>query len=251
MQLLEELTCDTEDLTLAKLSVRLNTPKTSLLSLLRSLEAEDYIEVHNKAYRLGPKAIRLGNLISAKMKAWSSFPAAVRPFLVALSRDSGESILSGVMAEEKTHGVFIDIVEGNGAIQIASVIGAHRPLYCTSFGKGLLAFQTVNFIHSYLETVDPVSPLTGEKFKIDAILQDLHKIRKSGVSVTMGDTVEGTGGVAAPVFGSDGQIMGCITLVAPMDRLQENLSKYSKLTQAAGERASQFMGFSMPYPGSK
>ncbi|WP_339633761.1 IclR family transcriptional regulator [uncultured Sneathiella sp.] len=251
MQLLEELASDTEDLTLAKLSARLDTPKTSLLSLLRSLEAENYIEVNNKAYRLGAKAIRLGNLISAKMKAWSSFPAAVRPFLLALSRESGETALSGVMGEEKDHGVFIDMIEGNGTIYLASVIGARRPLYCTSFGKALLAFQSINFIHSYMADVDPVSPLTGEEYSKDEILEDLSTIRRTGISMTMGDSVEGAGGVAAPVFGSDGEIVGCITLAAPIDRLKENLKKYSELTHAAGERASQFMGSSMPYPGSK
>lgn len=251
MQLLEELASDTEDLTLAKLSARLDTPKTSLLSLLRSLEAENYIEVYNKAYRLGAKSIRLGNLISAKMKAWSSFPAAVRPFLLALSRESGETVLSGVMGEEKNHGVFIDMVEGNGTIYLASVIGARRPLYCTSFGKALLAFQSINCIHSYLATVDPISPLTGERFSMDGILEDLSTIRRTGISVTMGDTVEGAGGVGVPVFGADGEIVGCITLAAPIDRLKENLKKYSELTHAAGERASQFMGSPMPYPGSK
>src|SRR5690606_37640317 len=149
-----------EGLTLAKMSGMVETPKTSLLSLLRSLEADGYIEIQNKTYCLGAKAFRLGNMISARMKAQSSCLSAVRPFLLALSRDSGETIFSGVLAEEGTHGVFIDMVEGNGALYLSSVIGAQRPLYCSSFGKSLLAFQSVNFIHSYLETVDPISPLT-------------------------------------------------------------------------------------------
>lgn len=251
MHLLEELASETEDLSLAKLSVRLETPKTSLLSLLRSLEAEGYVEVHNKAYRLGARTFRLGNLLGAKMKAWSSFPSAVRPFLLALSEESGETVLSGVLAEEKTHGVFIDMVEGSGSVHLSSVIGAHRPLYCTSFGKALLAFQSIGFIHSYLETVDLVSPLTGEKFKKETVFEDLSEIRKTGTSVTMGDTVEGAGGVGVPVFGAEGEIMGCIVLAASVDRLKANLKKYCKLTHAVGERASQYMGYAMPYPGAK
>lgn len=115
----------------------------------------------------------------------------------------------------------------------------------------MLAFQSINFIHSYMADVDPVSPLTGERFSKDEILEDLSTIRRTGISVTMGDSVEGAGGVASPVFGSDGEIMGCITLAAPLDRLNANLKKYSELAHAAGERASQFMGYSMPYPGSK
>lgn len=251
MQLLEVLALHIEGLTLARLSATLNTPKTSLLSLLRTLEAEGYVEVHNKTYGLGAKAFRLGNLISARMKAQSSFPSAVRRFLLALSRDSGETIFSGVLAEEGTHGVFIDIVEGNGTVYLSSVIGAQRPLYCTSFGKSLLAFQTPAFIENYLNSVDPVSPLTGERFEKSDILRDLEHIRKTGISVTMGDTVEEAGGISVPVFGADGDILGSITLAAPIGRLKSNLEHYSELVHTAGERASQFMGYFLPYPGSK
>ena len=251
MQLLEVLASSTEGLTLAKLSATLETPKTSLLSLLRSLEAEDYIEVQNKAYQLGARAYRLGNMINARMKAQSSFPSAVRPFLLALSKESGETIFSGVLAEEGTHGVFIDMVEGNGVLYLSSVIGAQRPLFCSSFGKCLLAFQSVNFIQSYLEKVDPVSPLTGERFEKSAILHDLEHIRRTGVSVTMGDTVEEAGGGSVPVFGAEGRLTGSITLAAPLGRLKLHLPRYCELAHAVGERASQFMGYALPYPGSK
>ncbi|WP_334127551.1 IclR family transcriptional regulator [Sneathiella sp.] len=251
MQLLELLASHTDGLTLARMSALVDTPKTSLLSLLRSLEAEGYIEVHNKTYSLGAKAFRLGNMINARMKAQSSFPSAVRPFLLALSRDSGETVLSGVLAEDGTHGIFIDIVEGNGSIYLSSVIGAQRPLFCSSFGKSLLAFQSVSFIHNYLENVDPVSPMTGIRYEISAILEDLEYIRKSGVSITMGDTVKEAGGISVPVFGAEGYILGSITLAAPLDRLKSQLNHYAELAHAAGERASQFMGYFLPYPGSK
>ena len=250
MHLLEELASNSDGLTLAKLSARLDTPKTSLLSLLRSLEAEDYIEVQNKTYQLGAKAFRLGNLISSKMKAWSSFPSAIRPFLVELSKESGETILSGVMAEEGTHGVFIDIVEGSGAIHLSSVIGSHRPLYCSAFGKTLLAFQTVNFIEAYLNTADLVSPTTGKKFSKDALLKDLSEIRKTGICISIEEMVEGAGGFGVPIFGASGQLLGAVALAAPVNRAIRRRDEYAELMHKAGERASQLMGYTKLYPGS-
>jgi DNA-binding IclR family transcriptional regulator len=42
----------------------------------------------------------------------------------------------------------------------------------------------------------------------------------------MGDTVQGTVGLGVLVFGAEGEIIGCLVLAAPTDRLKSNQKKY-------------------------
>ncbi|MDX9974236.1 MAG: helix-turn-helix domain-containing protein, partial [FCB group bacterium] len=82
-----------DGMSLAELNVALETPKSSLLNLLRPLVAEGYLLHGNGNYRLGPSIFRLS---AAVLAAWN-FPKMIRPFMEELSRRTGETVLLGVL----------------------------------------------------------------------------------------------------------------------------------------------------------
>lgn len=67
------------------------------------------------------------------------------------------------------------------------------------------------------------------------VKSNLRRIRKSGVSVTGGEVDSGRVGIAAPVFGFDGDVVGSISLVLfEKDATPEMIANCSALVQAAG-----------------
>ncbi|MGH9641967.1 MAG: IclR family transcriptional regulator [Terriglobales bacterium] len=69
----------------------------------------------------------------------------------------------------------------------------------------------------------------------DEVKVNLRRIRKTGISVTHGEVDAGRVGIAAPVFASQGTVIGSITLVLlEKDATPEIVANSSALVQAAG-----------------
>jgi len=247
MQALEELALCSEGLSLTRLSERMKTPKTSLLNLLRSLERGHYVVQENGGYRLGANALRLGAMFPKQAVLETSIPKAMRPFLEDLMKLSGETALLGVICDDNQHGVYIDIVEGNGAIRFSSVVGTQRPLYCSAFGKTLLAFLQPEAIRQYLDVTPLVLPYKGLRLQKKQLLANLSEIRQTRLSVSYEEISEGASGIAAPVFGHDGKVACVLCAAAPIARLRQNQRKLGAILHGVTERACLALGFNGRY----
>lgn len=247
MQALEELAICSEGLSLTRLSERMKTPKTSLLNLLRSLESGHYVELQNGSYRLGANALRLGAMFPKQTAIETSIPKAMRPFLEDLMKLSGETALLGVICDDNKNGVYIDIVEGNGAIRFSSVVGTQRPLYCSAFGKTLLAFIDSNTIQQYLNATPLVLPFKGLLLQKKQLLADLNEIRRTRLSISHEEISEGAGGIAAPIFSHSGKVACVLSVAAPIGRLRQNQEKLGAILHGVAERACLALGFNGRY----
>jgi DNA-binding IclR family transcriptional regulator len=250
MQTLQELAGSAEGLPLARLSERLAAPKTSLLSLLRSLEAGGYVRLSNRLYHLGPSAARLGVAIAARAAPDASLSHRMRPFLVELVERTGETALLGVLADDRRHGVYIDIAEGRGVIRFTSVLGTHRPLFCSAFGKTLLAFLDRQEAMAYLAATPLVLPHGNRRLARSGVLAELARIRSTRLSISHEEIVEGAGGLASPVFDRDARVVCVLAVAAPIGRLRTHESQWFDVVRDAAARASASMGFTGRYLGS-
>jgi IclR family acetate operon transcriptional repressor len=238
MHALEILAATPEGLPLARLAERLQTPKTSLLNLLRSLEAGAYVTQVGGQYQLGAKALWLGALISARTPPDSSISAKLHPML----REMGD---------DRSHGVYVDIVEGSNAIRFSSLVGTRRPLFCSAFGKALLAFQPADAIEAYLQKTDLVLPNGGRRLHREELLGILAAIRATGLSTSHEEIVEGAGGIASPVFDRDGRVIAVFAIAAPVARLKAQHDQLAALSHSFGLRASRMLGYTGEYPGGE
>src|SRR5439155_22068561 len=80
LALFDRLSRTPNGMTLAELNVALETPKSSLLNLLRPLVAEGFLVHSAGAYNLGPSIFRL----SASVLSASPMRKVIRPFLTEL-----------------------------------------------------------------------------------------------------------------------------------------------------------------------
>lgn len=231
---------------LAELAPRLGVPKTSLHRLLRTLEHGGYLTSAGPVYRLGPASFQLAGLIRSAEPS-TSFPACARPVLEELARTSEETVMLGILAGEAPDMFYADVIESAAPIRFTLAIGDRRPLYCAASGKAALAFMPLQTQADYLARTEfaVFTPTTSRKSDMPALLQ---AIARSGIAFDDGGKVAGASGIASPVFGRQGEVLGAVSVAGPSERIAAQRRRLEPLVKAAGEQISRLCGFGEAYP---
>ncbi|WP_198299144.1 IclR family transcriptional regulator [Bordetella genomosp. 13] len=244
MQIVKELAISPDGLSLVQLSERLQLPKTSLFSLLRSLEAGGYVESANGHHRLGPASYELAAVIHDR----DSFPANVRALLEQLHGASEETVMLAVPQRDGDELMYVAVIESDSWLRFRASVGARRPLHAASTGLVMLAYSTPAQQQAYAEraVLEPVTAnsLTSRK----ALLDELKKTRAQGYVMRVSGSVEGATGLGAPVFGRDGQLVAAIGLAGLTVRLERNADHLLSLILQTGEQMSRKLGYGAEYP---
>ncbi len=200
--LFEALAKSEEGISLAELSATIAAPKSSLLGLLRSMVALGYMEHGRGLYRLGPKAFRL----AADILAIRRFPNLVRPILQELAAKSGETVFLVVLDRAAQRMTYADIIDSPNPVRYTVPTGTTRPLYVSAGGQMLLAYQDPGWADSYIRSTR-LEKLTQRTITDpEALRERLAAIRRDGFAISIGETVPGAAGVAAPIFNADGSV---------------------------------------------
>lgn len=223
-----------DGMTLARLSVELDSPKSSLLTLLRPLVAKGYLTHEGGLYRLGPAIFRL----AADILSTRSFPKLIRPFMQELMERSHESVYLAVIDKAARCVTYVEGIETSQPIRYMAPLGAPRPLYCSAAGRLLLAYAEDEWRENYVRTVQ-LKPMTEHTLTNRAKLRtELEKIRKNGLAISIGEAVPGAAGLAAPVFDTDGKPAAALLIGAPVDRFERELPALRKLMKEVATQAS-------------
>jgi DNA-binding IclR family transcriptional regulator len=223
-----------DGMTLAELNQALQSPKSSLLNLLRPLVIDGYLSCESGRYRLGPSIFRLAANI---MSVWN-FSSTMRPYLEELAEKSQESVYLGVLDTVGNVITYVDAIESPKAVRFSVPIGAARPLYSTAAGRVLLAFGDPEWVDDYLKNIKlaAFTPYTVTSRK--ALREELEKIRKTRISVSMGETFPESGAISAPIFGADGKLIAAIAIGSPVSRLEPRLAELRPIIADVAARAS-------------
>lgn len=223
-----------DGMTLAELNQALQSPKSSLLNLLRPLVVDGYLACDNGRYRLGPSIFRLAANI---MSVWN-FSSTMRPYLEELAQQSGESVYLGVLDTAGSVITYVDSIDSAKAVRFSVPVGAARPLFSTAAGRVLLAFGDQEWVEDYLRNVK-ITAFTPHTITSRRALRDeLENIRRTRISVSMGETFPESGAIAAPIFGADGKLIAAIAIGAPVSRIEPRLAELRPIITDIAARAS-------------
>jgi DNA-binding IclR family transcriptional regulator len=223
-----------DGLTLAELNSVLQSPKSSLLNLLRPLVAEGYLLHSHGFYRLGPTVFRLAANI---MSVWN-FSNLARPYLEELASRSKESVYIGVLDREAQVITYVDAIDSGHSIRYAITVGASRPLYCTAAGRVLLAFSPDEFRENYIRTAKLVRRTENTLTDRKELRAKLEEIRRTGLSTSIGEMFEGLSAISAPIHGSDGKVIAAIAIGGPANRFDSELPRLRELVAEIAARIS-------------
>lgn len=234
LKLFDVLAKESEGLTLADLTAMLESPKSSLLNLLRPMVVEDYLAHSHGVYRLGPLAFRLAAMM---MSTWS-FSKLARPYLQELAARSRESVFIGLLDRDAKVITYMDAIDSPLSLRYAITIGMNRPLYCTAAGRVLLAYASEKYLDSYLRSTKLVRNTPHTLTNRNELVKELERIRRTGVATDVNQLFEGSAGISAPIFGSDGEVVAAIAIGAPANRFEAELPNLRRIILDVAGRLS-------------
>ncbi len=230
-RILRALAAGSGRLGVSELSERLGLAKGTVHGLLRTLHDHGLVEQDpdSDKYQLGPQLLQLSNRyldlneLRARSLAWAEL----------LATRAGEAVRVGV-----PHGngmlVIHHVFRPDTSLQILEV-GAVLPMHATALGKAVLAYLAEPERQDVLDAGLP--KLTGKTVStLPSLARELDAVRDRGYSVEREEAVLGEVGIAAPIFGRAGAVVGGIGIAGPTERLNGK-ARETKVATAVGEAA--------------
>ena len=240
LDVLELLAKGGQTLTLADFSHQLDVPKSSMLPLLRTLAARNWIEQPTHiSYRLSDRHPIAGRWHAEALE----LPKVARPFLDRLTHDTGESSFLGVLPHGADSVVYIEKAESSQVIRYSAELGEQRPLYCTAIGMAVFAFLAPTLRDELLHSIRPRKFTGRTSTSTVAIKRRLSQVRTDGVIVTLEEYVPGAGAIGAPIFDRNNAVVGALSLGGPADRLRARIIPMTESVKATSLAISVALGW--------
>jgi IclR family KDG regulon transcriptional repressor len=228
------------ELKITDISVKVGLHKSTVHSLLKTLQLHGYIEQNadNGKYRLGIKCAEKGHIMLQGLDIRNTS----RRWLEYLSMRTGQT--THLVIADGNHGVYVDKVEGEKAAIRYSRIGRRVPLHSSASGKVLAAFSKPTELEVVLSDYDFRSLTPATIVNRDAFLADLQEIQNRGYALDIEENEPGVRCAAAPIFDHNGQLaasMSISTMVSGLD--QEGFEQCIQLLMEATQQVSRQMGY--------
>lgn len=233
LEIVELLSDYNDGLGITDISNGVNLHKSTVHRLLGTLIYKGYVvqDSDTNKYRLTLKFYEIGS----KRVENIGILEASKPYTKALMQSTNEVV--HLVVRDGIDIVYIDKVEANNTIRMASRVGKRSPLYCTSVGKAMLAQMNMEEIKSVWDK-SKVEKLTENTIvDFDSYLKELETVKKDGYAEDDEENEIGVRCVGAPIFNRKGDIEGAISVSGPairvtkdrVNEIAEEVKKYAYL----------------------
>lgn len=212
----------------ARLAAFLGKSLSTAYALLASLVSEGFAEREGSTYRLSKTALAPTPARLAEPEKLSDaleelyLRTRERAYLALLNHE-GRLRLStrGRQGLPKLVGVDDQVTEGFHAL---------------AMGKAVLAFLDEETQANHLQNLKAFTHLTiTDPLTLE---EELAKVRQMGFAVEIEEHADGISGVAAPIFGRDGQVIGAFGIVVPSRRFPYAFTRLVQAVQEVARAAS-------------
>jgi DNA-binding IclR family transcriptional regulator len=201
-------------LSLAEVCQRMSLHKSTAHRSLMVLERSALIErTPENRYRLGLKLYELGNRAVEQI----DLRTRVHPYFRRLAAQVGETVHLSVL--QKTSILYLDKVEPNRRVCISSKTGTSNPVYCTSMGKAMLAFQPPEVIEQIVSKIRFVRYTHKTITSKEALLKALERVRRRGYAIDDQEIEVGVRCVGAPIFNERHHAIAAVSVSGPASRI--------------------------------
>jgi DNA-binding IclR family transcriptional regulator len=212
--ILNALSKHQDGLSLGEIALQVKLPRSTVQRIVQALDDANFVIAASptSGVRLGPALLP----IAAAVKTFS-IAELLRPLIVQLSKDTGETIDVAVVGNDKA--VVVDQIPGSHPLLAVSALGTSLPLHSSASGKALMASLSPERLHK-LKNRLRLSVVTQNSItNWNALEQELNSIRRSGVAIDIEEYVIGICAVAVTIRGPEGEI-AAISIPVPKDRFQ-------------------------------
>jgi IclR family transcriptional regulator, KDG regulon repressor len=239
-RILEEVARHDDGLGLVEISRTLEIHTSTVHHLCRTLTALGYLRQaeSGKRYRIGRGIFALAAACADERE----LSDAARPYLVELSKHTGESAHFAVWAGEQV--LILERAHSTSAFQMNERAGMLRPAHCTAIGKVLLSGLDDVALDKLLEDMDLVGHTPNTITDAGNLRREVERIRREGVAYDDSEYNEEARCIAAPVRDFHGRVVGAIGFSGPVWRVSlGDLSSYSQFTAKVARELSRELGW--------
>lgn len=226
------------ELKITEISQRMGMNKSTIHSLLKTLQLHGYIEQNqeNGKYRLGMKLFERGNHVVHGL----DIRRIAKKHLLDLTMKTGQTVHLVILNGRE--GVYIDKVEGKGAV-LYSRIGRRVPVHSSAVGKVLAAFappETLTaMMNGYEYTPHTANTITDQ----DRFLLELDRVRQRGYATDNQENEPGIFCVAVPIMDHSGHAVASMSMSSPISGLEDDqFENHLRLLKQTAQNISREMG---------
>jgi IclR family acetate operon transcriptional repressor len=215
LDLLEAL-AGADDLGVSEIAAKTGLVPSTAHRLLGTLVARGYASQNPTTgrYLLGYKMLELTSGVQDRL---GRLRTAARPHLEAIQDETGET--TNLVVLEGRDVVYIESVSGTRSVRLHTEVGRSIPAHTSGAGKALLAWRDPSDVVTLLDGA-PLAPSTPRTLTtLDALQDDLAKIRRRGYATDNEEHELGVACVATPVLDRGGRAIAAISVSGPISRI--------------------------------
>jgi len=242
--MLEAVAQESEGLSNAEISRKLEIPKSSASYILRTLEKQGYLNRNSETgkYRVGLKVLSLSRGALTGIDVREVALPIMRHLMEKTNLTCHLAILDGSDA------VYIEKVEPQGFIRMDTWVGRRMRVHATSVGKALVA----HIPQERLERIIAESGMEKRTAKtittLPRLLKDLEKVREQGYAVDDEENNMGARCLGAPVFNQNGIIEASLGLSGTINQVNPNtMPRIIEALKDAARHVSMQLGYRTPH----
>jgi DNA-binding IclR family transcriptional regulator len=203
-------------LSLKEIAAGANLPPSSVHRLLQILTRAGMVERGPQlSYGPGRELYRMASILRARF----DLGGTARPFLERLWSQWQETTVLCAFNPTSHTGSIVEVLLTTHPLRFAVEIGMELALPWGSLGQAMLANLAPADVDAVLRNAT-IGPLSGRPLPPRAeVLADLARIRERGFADYFDPNYD-VAGVAAPLFGRDRMLIGCIGITMPSQRFE-------------------------------
>lgn len=217
----------------ADIARTLGLPVTTTLRIMATLQLEGFVRKVEGRFELGPVLIHLGNA----SLAGTEIREAALPVLQQLTQTTEETSHLAIPCDNRA--LIVAVQDSPHPLRAASRPGYLAELHCSSTGKIFLAFLHQARLTEWFSRKESARRTPHTLTTFAEIKREAELTRKRGYSLDNEEYHPGVRCLAAPVFGSDGNVVAALGITAATVRFsKERIPEFAaKVTAAAAELA--------------
>ncbi|MHA6260716.1 IclR family transcriptional regulator [Sporosarcina sp. CAU 1771] len=192
-----------------ELSEIVGMSKSALHRILLTLERRGFVrqDEETKRYSLGFAILSLASALNYDLE----ISKLAIDDMKSLRNEVNETIQLAIVENNKI--VLVNVLEGSDIIRIYSKVGKVLPITYGNFGKVFLSGMSHAKVLDYLEKYPLKSYGANTVTDINTYIEDLIKVRETGISVGVDDPIDGAYSIAAAIYDAKKQVVASLSLI--------------------------------------
>ncbi|MEG0275644.1 MAG: IclR family transcriptional regulator [Coprobacillus sp.] len=240
IDVLELLSKSKEGYTLSQLSSVLDSPKSSIFDIMKTLVYKGMVVEDNQfgitKYRIGLQSFLIGSSYLNEIDIVN----IAKNDLIELANKMQATTFMAILDDYMV--TYLYKYESAKTIITTANIGSRRSIHSAALGKVMIAYSSDEELKKAIQKTDFVAYTEYTTTSVEKYLDELKEVRKKGYAKSDREDTLQQVAAAAPVFDHDGKVIAAISCVGFYES-QINLDDLGVVVKEVADRISMNLGY--------